>query len=180
MHPSYKKTVNSGSRTAIIALGVSFCLMAFGCSTPPAKKAPSAVSSNADAIQELNLLSMPMALNLDANPGADGIAVKLFANNASSPKTVAIAEGKVEILMYDGVVNADSGDVPPVLHMWAFSPQELKPFLFNKKIGMGYDLVLVWGKDQPQKNRATVIARHVSDRGKTVFSGPVTVTVSSF
>jgi hypothetical protein len=164
------------------APGIAACclLLLLGCSSVPVGKPDAAGSSSSSTIQELNLLSMPMALNLDANPGADGVAVKLFANNAVTAKTVPIAEGMIEILMYDGVLNAGTQDIPPALHVWSYAPQELKPFTFNKSIGTGYDLVLAWGQDQPKSRNVTLIARHVSARGKTVFSGPVTITVSSF
>ena len=100
MKPGFHQNRITGSGALALALGIACCLLAAaGCSTAPAKpvpakQAPAAAAAGSEAIQELNLLSMPMALNLDANPGADGLAVKLFANNASSAKTVVITEGR--------------------------------------------------------------------------------------
>lgn len=150
-----------------------------GCSTAPVKTA-SPSSSSQPPIQELNLLSMPVALNLDAQPGADGVAVKIFASIAASEKTAAIVEGKLEILMYDGIIPPGTRDIPPALHTWVYSPQDLKSQASVKSVGVGYELVLAWGADRPNKKNVTLIARHVSNRGQTVYSGPVTVTVSSF
>ena len=162
------------------SLGLLVVLLMTGCSVPEkttSKPASAKVSSVNNDIRELNLLSMPMALNLDSKPGADGIAVKVFANDATNPKTVPIMKGKLEIFMYDGVVGFDATNIPPPLHIWSYEPSELRAFAFKKTIGTGYDILLVWGQDTPRKNQVTLSARLSDGKGGFIYSGPVTVTV---
>src|SRR6185369_2066764 len=54
-------------------------------------------------IHELNLLAIPVALNFDQKPGPDGFIVKVYAGNRRQPKPLPIENGKLEIIMYDGI-----------------------------------------------------------------------------
>jgi hypothetical protein len=58
--------------------------------------------SGKDRIVQLNVITVPVALDLDGTPGVDGVAVKLYANNAHEPKAARIREGRVEFVLFDG------------------------------------------------------------------------------
>jgi hypothetical protein len=145
-----------------------------GCVNTPASSA-----GQSSSVREINLLSMPMALNLDAKPGADGVAVKIFALNPTSPKPVAIQNGTLEILLFDGTPTGDKAHNPTPLHIWTYTAADLKAFVFTKAIGTGYDLLLVWGADQPTQRRVTLIARYTPSKGPVILSAPNAVTVVS-
>lgn len=120
-----------------------------------------------------------MALNLDAIPGADGVAVKIFAIDPASPKTAPIPDGKLEILLFDGTTAAGEDYNPTPLHTWTYSADELKAFAFTKAIGTGYDLLLAWGTDRPRQKRVTLVARYTPPKGRVIISGPNAVTTLS-
>lgn len=155
-------------------LWIGLILLCPSCATSPIASA-----GKPSSIQEINLLSMPMALNLDDTPGADGLAVKIFAISAASPKPVPIPNGKLEILLFDGTTTAGDSYNPDPLHIWTFTADDLKAFMFTKAIGSGYDLLLVWGANQPKQSRVTIVARYTPVKGPPIASGPNAVTVLS-
>src|SRR5688572_23413946 len=72
-----------------------------GCATP--KKKP-AVSVGTQSITEINMLAVPVALNLDPLPGPDTVAIKIYAGNLREAKPVPITVGAIELLMFDGIL----------------------------------------------------------------------------
>jgi hypothetical protein len=75
---------------------------AVACQSTPRSSGLSS-SAVAGGIVELNLIAIPVALNLDAAAGLDSISVKLFFNDATHPKPVAVRDGRAELFMFDGV-----------------------------------------------------------------------------
>ncbi len=122
------------------------------------------------AIHELNLLSMPVAVNLDGKDGADGIAIKVFAANQDEPKAVPIRKGHLEILAYDGKV--DTAPAAKPFHTWRFSAAELAGYKFTTALGTGYNLVLSWAPQQLTQARVVVVARYLPPHGPPVVSAP--------
>src|SRR5690349_14951860 len=57
----------------------------------------------AGMIQNLNLIAVPVGLNLDKFPGAESFSVKVYANNEANPKAVAIRAGALEVITFDGI-----------------------------------------------------------------------------
>lgn len=127
-------------------------------------------------LTELHLLSMPVALNFDKMPGADGFVVKVYGVSPRQPKTVPIRQGALEVLMFDGALTGSLADVTP-LHVWRFKPDELKGFEINTSIGIGYNLTLRWEKDLPKQNRVTVVARYESEAGAILTSARTSLAV---
>jgi len=147
-------------RTLPMAL-LGLVLAAAGCAGPghSAKPQPApAVTSS--PIDELNLVSMPMAINVNSQPGsANGIAVKVYALDRDRPKTQRIAKGTLELVMFDGIVTIPSAQTNRVLRTWSFPASELASHGFVTAVGTGYFFSLGWGKDRPHSSQLTVVAR---------------------
>jgi len=159
------------------SLAGAACLAALvlsGCATntkTPPRNSPSAISG-------LNLLGLPVAINLDDRPGADGIVLRLFATSQASPRAVPLRSGILEILAYEGTPNPAAWPEP--FHCWTFTPAELIPCEFNTLLGTGYKFVLNWLPRVFHSNRVTVIARYRTPAGNPVTSAPSSITTSAY
>jgi hypothetical protein len=153
---------------ALVALGLA------GCSTTGAGSGStrSGRAQRPSGIQELHLLTMPVALNLDGSPGPDGVAVKLFANVGNATKPAPIRSGEIEILLFDGLLSGGSAALPQPSHAWRFTAAELKGFETQAMVGTGYQLTLRWGAFRPKNDRVTLIARHPVGEGRYLYSTP--------
>jgi hypothetical protein len=150
-----------------------------GCaSRPPGAAGPSAIA--ASPIDEVHLLSVPAALNLDQLPGADGFAVKIFAGNRKQPKPVSVTSGTLEILMFDGVLKDRNPSTAKPLRIWSFSASQLKDHLEKTSIGASYRFTLLWGEAKPAQENITILARYVSTAGATIYSAPSTISVAVY
>jgi hypothetical protein len=157
----------------IIAIVFAFTILfAAGCATAQRviERAPS------DEILELNLITGPIALNLDDLPGPDGFSVKVYAGNPSNPRPVPIGSGQLEVLIFDGTFFGKT-NVPPALRTWTFTASELKEREFRAGIGIGYDFVLAWGSARPTRRLASVAARYTAPDGRVITSRPSSVAV---
>jgi hypothetical protein len=153
---------------ALAALGIAGCATTgTGAGTLGLGKTP-----RASGIQELHLLTMPVALNLDGSPGPDGVAVKLFANVGSAAKPAPIRSGEIEILLFDGLLSGGSAVLPQPSHAWRFTAAELRGFETQAMVGTGYQLTLRWGAFRPKNDRVTLIARHPVGEGRYLYSTP--------
>lgn len=123
-------------------------------------------------------MTMPVGLNLDNRPGVDGFTAKVYANDATNPKTIPIREGQLEIIAWDGTLFGRT-NLPPALRIWTFDSADLRRFEFKAGIGTGYEFALRWGTNQPTKNLITVAARYTAPNGRQVASTPASVTVIS-
>lgn len=157
----------------VVAVVPSGCVSEKG-PRPRPKKA--SASAGHGPISEVNLLTVPVALNLDSSPGTDGISVKVFLNAKGNSKPVAAVSGSLEIVMFEGVPKWGSEDPKP-RKTWSFTAAELKSALFQSRIGAGYQFVLKWGVDRPNSNKVSVVARYLSENGDRVLSMPSVITV---
>ncbi len=146
------------------------------CGCAP-KTAPSDSGSRGD-INELNLLGMPVALNLDDRPGADGVMVKLFAANRNLPRALPIQSGTLEIKAYEGTPSLAA--LPAPFHTWTYSPANLATSEFTTALGTGYNLVLSWIPKLLPSGRVTVIARYLPEQGEPVVSAPSSITAIAY
>lgn len=154
-------------------LGWILWLALLGCQSA----GPSA--DHGSAIREIHLVSMPVALNLDAVPGADGFAVKIFASDPKEPKPVAISGGTLDVLLYDGVIAGRPGDKVEPLRVWSYSSEDLRPYQFRRPIGVGYDFVLAWGENRPAQKKITVVGRYTAPGAAPIYSAPSSIVVVS-
>jgi len=133
-----------------------------------------------DGIEELHLFGLPVAVNLDNRPGADGVAVRVYASGAKEARGRAIRNGTLEVVLFDG--SFKPGDATPEvpLRSWSFNPAQLKALESENRLGIGYELTLPWTDSPPKMNRVTVFARYTAagSKGRSIISGPASITVS--
>lgn len=152
--------------TAVAAVALLFS----ACQSPRSSGAAK------DTIVQLNVITVPMALDLDGRPGPDGVAVKLYANEAQKPKAIRIRGGTLELLMFDGTFFGRT-NVPPPLRTFRFSGAELRTREFKSNIGYGYEFSLPWGTNRPSQRIMGVAARYTASDGRVITSRPSSVTV---
>jgi hypothetical protein len=124
----------------------------------------------------LNVITVPVALDLDGHPGADGVAVKLYANDAQNPKAVRIRDGILELIMFDGTFFGRT-NVPTPLRTFHFTNAELRAREFKSNIGYGYEFSLLWSTNHPTQRIMSIAARYTAPDGRVVTSRPSSVTV---
>lgn len=154
---------------AFLAIGVTLA----GCATRPVAPAP---PRNA-VITEVNLITMPVALNLNATPGADGVQLRVFLVAQGHSETVPIPAGRLEIVAYDGSLNPTSATTP--FRVWRFNPDDLAPDAFTSAVGAGYNLILSWAPEILTHKRVTVVARYYPPKGPVVVSAPSSIAATS-
>lgn len=173
-HHRCRSTVPARPRTVPLLAVVLAATLPIGCVSRQAG-APRPPANT--AIRELNLLAMPFAVNLDRLPGADGVAVKIFAIQGTAAKATPIRQGTLEITAYDGTI--ESMPPPEPFHVWRFDPAQLKPHAFQTVLGTGYNLILDWSPKTLTGSRVTVIGRYHPPAGEPVASAPSFVAATT-
>ena len=135
---------------------------------------PGRIIGDAD-IDSLNVLTFPVAVNLDDQPGSDGFAIKLYAGNIRHAKTRPIQTGTLEVMLYDGALTQP--DAKP-LKIWTFTAAQLRTYQINATIGTGYQLALHWEKDRPTQPRFSVVTRLRRDGKPDIFSTPIDIEMA--
>ena len=130
-------------------------------------------------IVQLNLMTVPIALDFDDRAGPEGISVKVYASASDAPKPVRLREGTLELLLFDGPFQRQAPP-PPVLRRFQYSVPELLPHEFTARLGVGYQFNLAWGTNLPTQRIMSVAARYTSGQGQVVLSRPNSVTVGSY
>src|SRR5687767_9728852 len=92
-------------------------LIASGCGTMSA--------SRGGRISEVHLFGLPVTLNLDNRPGSDGFAARVYVVKSGRAKGVPVQNGKVEVLMFDGVTSVDDIFTKAPIQTWTFTPREV-------------------------------------------------------
>jgi hypothetical protein len=158
---------------------LSLLLGSPGCGTsgPPAKPPPGGASA-APRVDELNLVTMPVAVNLESKLGINGINVKVYASDYQRPKTQPVKDGTLEILMFEGLVGDSFDQTNRCRHLWSFQAWELAPYAVTTTVGTGYLFPLAWGKDQPRADKITVVARYQPPQGRTIYSAPSYISIA--
>ena len=140
--------------------------------------APGCATGGGRTVSELHLFGVPVALNLDPVPGPDGVGVRVYASDAGGTKGVAIRQGILEVLLYDGVVSPTAARTTPPLKVWSFNPTALKAYEGKTSLGAGYQFALKWAPETPRQPVVTVVARYRAPNGTALWSAANTVTVS--
>jgi len=156
---------------------LAFTLLLTGCNTTR-KSDPSPVRP-AKGISEIHLFAVPLAINTDATPGADGFAVKVYAVDRFKPKPTAIAEGTLDILMFDGLLPGRAIGTNTPLQVWSYAADQLPLYLHRGTIGDAYEFTPLWTTNRPHADQITVAARYRPPSGDPLFSATSTITVVS-
>lgn len=155
-----------------VALLTICVLFLSACSTPP----KSSDEPEPGAIVKLNLIAVPVGLNLDNRPGPDGFSVKVYANDTLHAKGIPIRDGLLEILAFDGSFFGRT-NMPPTLRTWKFPATDLAPYRFKSTIGIGYEFTLLWGTNKPSRTLISVAARYFAPNGRVVTARASSVSV---
>ena len=131
-----------------------------------------------DRVDEVHLFGLPVTLNFDGKPGADGFAVRVFVTKGGGAKGATIQSGNLEVLMFDGVVGADEIATKEPKEIWKFTPRQLTPLREQTSLGVGYRFALRWN-DLPTHGHITVLARYIPLKGEPVYSSPSTITATA-
>lgn len=148
-------------------------LVVSGCAT---RRAGEGDHAAAGAVQRLNMLCLPVVINLDRTPDADGFGVTIYASNARQPKAVPIKSGTLKILMFDGVVTAGDPQAEP-LRTWTFTADDLELNEVVNSLGTGYRFALAWGEARPTQSRLSVQARYHPDTGPAIATAPMPIAM---
>jgi hypothetical protein len=143
----------------ILALGLTAC---------------STLSGGSQRVDGVHLFGLPITLNLDGKPGADGFAVRVFVTKNGSAKGATVDGGVLEVLMFDGVVGADEVAAKEPNQVWKFTPRQLSPLREQASLGNSYRFTLRWDK-LPTHGHVSVVARYVPEKGGPVYSSPSTI-----
>ena len=130
-----------------------------------------------EAIEALHLFGLPVAVNMDAVPGPDGVAVRVYASSRKSAAGLPISSGRLEILMFDGVLKEKAVSEPPPLRTWSYPADQLKKQRTKTSLGTGYIFALQWGETRPVHSHISIIVRYVSRNGAIIQSAPSTISL---
>jgi hypothetical protein len=136
-----------------------------------------ATGGRGERVDEVHLFGLPITLNLDGKPGADGFAVRVFVTKNGGAKGATVDAGNLEVLMFDGVIGSDEIAVREPNQVWKFTPRQLIPLREQASLGSSYRFMLRWDK-QPTHGHVTVVARYVPVKGGPVYSSPSTIAAT--
>ena len=146
-----------------------------GCVSAHKGSRTSGPAASAGGIEEINLLAIPVGVNLDDVPGLDGFVIKIYASAPKRPKTVAIEDGTIDVLMFDGISGLSTAEPRAT---WSYSAQELERFEIQTSIGTGYQLAPLWGDRKPAESKIAVVVRYTPSEGTAIVSAPSIISVA--
>ena len=132
------------------------------------------MSGGSQRVDGVHLFGLPITLNLDGKPGADGFAARVFVTKGGAAKGSKVETGSLEMMMFDGVIGADEVAAKEPDQVWKFTPHQLSPLREESSLGEGYRFTLRWDKT-PTRGHVTVVARYVPVKGGPVYSSPSTI-----
>ena len=155
-------------------------LLGMGCVSEH-KKSP-AISAPAGGgggtIFEINLLAIPVALNLDNAPGVDGFVIKVFASRRDRPKPVPLEKGQLEVIMFDGIPGVTTAANAQPHRIWTYTMADLKPLQIESSIGTGYQIAPLWQDAKPTASKISVVVRYTPPKGPAIVSAPSIISVA--
>jgi hypothetical protein len=131
-----------------------------------------------EGVDALHVFGLPVTINMDTRPGADGFAVRVFVTKSGGAKGTTINNGSIEVLMFDGVIGADEIQTKQPKQLWKFTSKQLSPMREQTSLGNAYRFALRWD-EPPQHGHITVLARYITERGQPVYSSPSSITAST-
>ena len=129
---------------------------------------------NYKSVDHIDLMTQPVAANLDGVPGPDGLQIKVYLYHED--KTIP-GKGRLDIMLFDGDDSQSDLRSGNPIHTWTFSSDQLKRFLTISYGLQHYQLTLAWGKNMPKSKTVTILARFTEREEKEILSQPVVVPV---
>jgi len=160
-------TVTPWGRSLLVAF-----LIATGCGTTG--KGPAGDGAEVDS---LVLRAPPAPLNLDGQPGSDGLVVIIHAFRRGTARPVELSSGTLEVLLYDGIPAEPIPETVRPRLTRSLSAAQLPARRANSRYGVGYRALLDWRHDRPTTGHITIVARHVAPSGRVAASAPVSIAL---
>lgn len=131
-----------------------------------------------DFADEIALRTTPSPVNLDDNPGVDGLVVRveLYRVRGTEVDLVTI-KGALEFSLYEGVVGSATRGEMKAFRTWRYAGKELERFLARGIAGWGYTVPLSWGRPGPATSSVTLTGRYVPPRGRPMAAEAVTISI---
>lgn len=129
---------------------------------------------SSQSVDHVDLMTQPVAANLDGIPGPDGLQVRVYFYHGY--KTVA-GRGSLELLLFDGCEPQRDLRLARPIQTWSFSRKQLRSFVASSYGLRHYQLALRWSGNKPKSKMVTILARYSQADGKEVYSQPVVVPV---
>jgi hypothetical protein len=169
--------INTSHVIKLAFAGLLCVLLVTACSSPRATSSVGA-PSGPNTIDQIRLVALPVALNLDRRPGVDGFGIKVYGLNQNQAKPQEIRRGTIEIVMYDGLLPSGTNVIEPRC-TWSYPATELRQYELKSTIGLAYQIAPRWGEKKPEHNRITVVARYKMDADTMIESAPSVISVPS-
>lgn len=147
-----------------------------GVATPlPSKTVP--VVAPLPRVDKMELESFPSAVNLDDQPGPDGVSLKLRLYNLDVPLAFALTQGEIEFVLYEGSVKeTEIGGAEP-FYVWKFSSAQIAQSGRKTVVGWQYALSLNWLTKVPTTSVVTLVARIPRPNDGPIYARPVHLTM---
>ncbi len=162
-----------GMLTAAVAL-------AAGCASPGARGGPAGVPRPVHAPDAINVqLTPPAPVNWNDEPGPDGLQVRVFmfcVGPRGEVEAVPVA-GTFVFTLYGGAVKTEGLAEAEPLQAWTYGPEQLPGHLGQSYVGWGYAFSLGWGKEMPQTDRITLLARYDPPQGPPLVATPLSIVM---
>lgn len=131
-----------------------------------------------DFADEIALRTTPSPVNLDDNPGVDGLVVRveLYRVRGTNVELLTV-KGALEFSLYEGVVGSAARGEVKAFRTWRYAGKELERFLARGIAGWGYTVPLGWGKPGPSTSSVTLTGKYVPPRGRPMAAAPVTISI---
>ena len=133
-------------------------------------------------VDRLLLFLSPTAMNFDGQPGLDGFSGTLYGYRRDQPKSVALEDGELELLLFAGVLKGrpltEGADQPTPVQVLRYDASQLKLHEVIFPIGVAYKFSNVrWDKSALPAGDITVVARFVPASGEALWTKPATLTL---
>ncbi len=147
-------------------------LLAGGCGPQRPPDMPPSVAR----IDQIVLQATPTPVNLDDQPGVDGLQARAYLFLAGEDQPVPV-DGALEFMMFDNVrTRLEIRQIQP-LRSWRYAERTLEARLRKSMFGWGYEVQLPWGPEPPPCARVTLAVRHVPPDGPPTWSQPMTISI---
>lgn len=128
-------------------------------------------------VDKIELESFPSAVNLDDQPGPDGVSLKVRLYNLDVPLAFALTQGEIEFVLYEGSVKeAEIGGAEP-FYIWKFSAAQIGQSGRKTVVGWQYALSLNWLTSVPSTSVVTLVARIPRPDDGPIYARPVLLTM---
>ena len=139
----------------------------------PGSSPTSVVVAPSPRVDKIELEMAPFALNLDNQPGPDGVQVKVRLYNLDQPRAFSLQQGAIEFILFDGrVKDEDIAEIEP-FYTWYFSAADFQATGRNTLVGIQHAIVLNWAGHTPRGTSLTLAARIPRPNAAPLYARPV-------